>query len=264
MSRLYVPREMRLPPRLDRGAWPVEIRPRLALLINPFYPKDPHASFGKHVLTPSLALTSIAAASPPEWEVHYWDENLLQGPPPWRPFPQVVGITVHVTFARRAYELADWYRCRGAKVILGGLHVQSCPQEAAAHADAVVLGDGVRLWPQVLADVEAGTLQGLYRADFRLPFQEEPPPRRGILPGNAFLTTTSLMASRGCHNRCSFCYLATKGLHLPYQMKEVDQVVAEFVASGEPYGVFLDNNLGSNQAYYDSATCIPADIDGIL
>ena len=26
------------------------------LLINPFYRKDPHASFGKHVLTPSLAL----------------------------------------------------------------------------------------------------------------------------------------------------------------------------------------------------------------
>ena len=44
--------------------------------------KDPHASFGKHVLTPSLALTSIAGATPPDWEVAYWDENLLQGPPP--------------------------------------------------------------------------------------------------------------------------------------------------------------------------------------
>ena len=33
------------------------------LLINPFYSKDPWGSFGKHVLTPSLALTSIAAAA---------------------------------------------------------------------------------------------------------------------------------------------------------------------------------------------------------
>ena len=37
---------------------------RHALLINPFYAKSPHGSFGKHVLTPSLALTSIAGATP--------------------------------------------------------------------------------------------------------------------------------------------------------------------------------------------------------
>src|SRR6266581_513758 len=132
LSRLHIPRELRVAPRLK----PMPRRAtelRSALLINPFYPKDPHASFGKHVLTPSLALTSIAAATPPDWEVAYWDENLLQGAPPWDPFPQVVGITVHLTFADRAYELAQWYRRRGAKVILGGLHVLSCPEEVAPH-----------------------------------------------------------------------------------------------------------------------------------
>ena len=95
----WIPEAMRVPPPLgaDRVVGPV--RPRYALLINPFYPKDRHASFGKHVLTPTLALTSIAGATPPEWDVAYWDENLLQGPPPCEPFPQVVGITVHLTFA---------------------------------------------------------------------------------------------------------------------------------------------------------------------
>src|SRR5277367_5385735 len=98
-----VPRELReAPTLLDVKAPPV--RRRHALLLNPFYPKDPHASFGKHVLTPSLALTSIAGATPDDWSVAYWDENLLQGPPPVDPFPEVVGITVHLTFARRAYE----------------------------------------------------------------------------------------------------------------------------------------------------------------
>src|SRR5712671_5159701 len=82
--------------------------PGYALLINPFYRKDPHASFGKHALTPSLALTSIAGATPPDWRVQYWDENLLQGPPPVAPLPQVVGISVHLTFAARAYELAKY------------------------------------------------------------------------------------------------------------------------------------------------------------
>src|SRR5580704_15377055 len=72
--------------------------PRSALLINPFYPKDPNASYGKHVLTPTLALTSFAATTPPHWTVHYWDENLLLGRPPYDPMPEVVGITVHLTF----------------------------------------------------------------------------------------------------------------------------------------------------------------------
>src|SRR5262245_45335422 len=104
-----VPAPLRLAPRLldIRVSEPM---PRYALLINPFYPKDPHASFGKHVLTPSLALTSVAGATPQNWIVRYWDENLLQGPPPFEPFPQVVAITVHLTFAQRAYELSRWFR----------------------------------------------------------------------------------------------------------------------------------------------------------
>ncbi|HEX5046161.1 MAG TPA: hypothetical protein VFX89_03490, partial [Gammaproteobacteria bacterium] len=135
------------PPELDANAIPGPMRRRYALLINPFYRKDPHASFGKHVLTPTLALTATAAATPPHWEVRYWDENLLQGAPPLDPFPEVVGITVHLTFAARAYELARWYRQWGAKVVLGGLHVLSAPDEAAPHADALALGEGVQLWP---------------------------------------------------------------------------------------------------------------------
>jgi radical SAM superfamily enzyme YgiQ (UPF0313 family) len=225
------------------------VRTRYALLINPFYPKDPHASFGKHVLTPSLALTSIAGATPPHWRVRYWDENLLQGAPPARPFPEVVGITVHLTFARRAYALAQWYRERGAKVILGGLHVVSCPDEAAPHADALALGEGTQLWPRILADVEAGTLQRVYHGDYRRPYRDDPPPRRELLPRRSFLTTTSLIATRGCHNRCGFCYLSTEGLHVPYLVRDVEQVVAEFQADGQPYAVFVDNNLGSKPDY---------------
>src|SRR6516165_1717242 len=85
---------MRLAPALDAAAPAGPIQPQLALLINPFYRKDPHASFGKHVLTPTLALTSLAGATPAGWRVRYWDENLLQGPPPLDPVPEVVGIAV--------------------------------------------------------------------------------------------------------------------------------------------------------------------------
>jgi radical SAM superfamily enzyme YgiQ (UPF0313 family) len=249
MKRLWIPRELREAPRLDPSIAPGPIRPGHVLLINPFYPKDPHASFGKHVLTPSLALTSLAASTPGDWEVRYWDENLLQGAPPSDPIPAVVGITVHLTFADRAYELARWYRRRGAKVVLGGLHVISCPDEAASHADALAIGDGVALWGQILHDVAAGRLKPVYRAGFRRPYRDDPVPRRDLLDRDAFLTTTSLIATRGCHNRCDFCYLSTKGLHMPYLVRDAAQIAEEFRADGQPYGVFIDNNLGSRPEY---------------
>ena len=237
------------PPVLDGLAPRGDIEPRFALLINPFYPKDPNASFGKHVLTPTLALTSFAAVTPDHWRVAYWDENLLHGRPPDRPMPEVVGITVHLTFARRAFELAGWYRNRGCKVILGGLHVLSCPEECAPHADALALGDGVQLWPRILADVEAGRLQPRYAATYENQYREDPAPRRSLLPRKSFLTTSSLIATRGCHNRCGFCYLATDGLQMPYRMRDPAQIAAEFEADGQPYGVFVDNNLGSRRDY---------------
>jgi len=247
--RRWNPPEMSRPPMLDRSASANLVEPRYALLINPFYPKDPNASFGKHALTPSLALTSFAAATPEHWRVQYWDENLLDGRPPFEPMPEVVGITVHLTFARRAFELADWYRRRGSKVIMGGLHVLSCPEECAPHADALALGDGVQLWPRILADVESGGLQRRYAASYENDYRDDPAPRRSILPRKSFLTTSSLIATRGCHNRCGFCYLATEGLRMPYRMRDPSQIAAEFQADGQPYGVFIDNNLGSRRDY---------------
>jgi radical SAM superfamily enzyme YgiQ (UPF0313 family) len=246
---MRVPYDMAVAPRLDLASAAPPPTPRTALLLNPFYPKDPHASFGKHVLTPSLALTSVAATTPPSWSVRYWDENLLQGPPPTTPMPEVVGITVHLTFARRAFELAAFYRARGAKVVLGGLHVLSSPDECAPHADALAFGEGTATWPRILQDVENGTLAPRYEGSFRRPYRDEPAPRRDLLPRESFLTTLSVIATRGCHNRCGFCYLATDGLSMPYQMADVDHVVRQLAASEEPYAVFVDNNLGSRPEY---------------
>lgn len=252
-SPLWRPAEMAKPPALPEpppGVVPVERR--YALLINPFYPKSPHGSFGKHVLTPTLALTSLAGATPAHWRVQYWDENLLQGPPPASPLPEVVGITVHLTFARRAYALARWYRQQGSKVILGGLHTQSCPEEVAPHADAIAAGEGVQLWPQIIRDVERGELKPRYAATYDTDYRAEPPPNRRVLPRESFLTTASLIATRGCHNRCGFCYLSTEGLKIPYRMRDPEDIRRQFEAEDQPYAVFIDNNLGSNRNYLRS------------
>jgi radical SAM superfamily enzyme YgiQ (UPF0313 family) len=252
MKELFVPRDLRQAPTLEDGLMTNGVRKRHALLINPFYAKDPHASFGKHVLTPTLALTSVAAGTPEGWSVEVWDENLLQGPPPPRTgegAPAVVGISVHLTFAERAYALARWYRARGSRVVMGGLHCLSCPEEVRQHADILAIGEGVQLWGQILRDIDRGLVQREYRADFRKAYREDPAPRRELLPRESFLTTSSLIATRGCHNRCGFCYLSTDGLVMPYQVRDAEQIAKEFAADGQPYGVFVDNNLGSKREY---------------
>jgi radical SAM superfamily enzyme YgiQ (UPF0313 family) len=244
-----LPRAMRVPPALVAPAVRPRIARRHALLINPFYPKDPHASFGKHVLTPTLALTTVASVTPSSWTVALFDENLLRGAPPCDPVPEVVGITVHLTFAARAFELARHYRALGATVVLGGLHVISSPDECAPHADALAVGDGVAVWARILEDVEHERLAPRYHADFDGKYADDPAPRRDLLPRDGFLTTTSVNATRGCHNRCGFCYLATDGLRMPYRMRDPTQIAKELALDGQPYAVFTDNNLGSNRRY---------------
>jgi len=244
-----MPAAMVTAPRLSQPSQAGPVRKRFAVLINPFYAKSPYGSFGKHVLTPTLALTAVAGATPAGWEVRYWDENLLQGPPPCDPVPEVVGITVHLTFAQRAYELAKWYRTQGSKVILGGLHILSCPDEAAPHADAIALGDGVQLWPVILRDVEAKRLRPRYESDFSRSYELDPAPRRDLLPRASFLTTASLNATRGCHSRCGFCYLSTEGLHLPYRTRAPEDIRRQIERDDQPYAVFTDNNLGSRPEY---------------
>jgi len=127
--------------------------------------------------------------------------------------------------------------------------VLSCPDEARPHADALAIGDGVQLWPQIIADFDAGELKATYRAMYETDYRKDPAPRRRLLPRKSFLTSTSLIATRGCHNRCGFCYLSTDGLKMPYRMRDPAQVVEEFERDDQPYAVFVDNNLGSKREY---------------
>jgi radical SAM superfamily enzyme YgiQ (UPF0313 family) len=95
-----------------------------------------------------------------------------------------------------------------------GLHVLSCPEECAPQADALAVGDGVQLWPRILDDVESRRLQSTYVATYQSDYRQDSAPRRSIVPRHSLLTTTSLIATRDCHNRCGFCYLSTDALRI--------------------------------------------------
>jgi radical SAM superfamily enzyme YgiQ (UPF0313 family) len=115
---------------------------------------------------------------------------------------ELVGISTMTATATWAYRTADALRDRGIPVVLGGIHATALPDEAAKHADAVVVGEAESVWGTVLADAAAGRLQPLYRGE-RLPLDDLPTPLFGTLEGP--YRFRAITTTRGCPYRCTFC-----------------------------------------------------------
>lgn len=113
-----------------------------------------------------------------------------------------VAISVMTATAPWSYRFADECRKHGKRVVLGGIHPTALPEEAASHADAVVIGEAESVWGEVLSDMSRGNLNRFYHGE-RLPLNNLPMPIDGKLKGNyqfrAFFTM------RGCPYRCTFC-----------------------------------------------------------
>src|SRR5512135_437578 len=61
----------------------------------------------------------------------------------------IVFISSMSATVKRAYAIADLFRTKGKKVILGGIHVTFRPEEALQHCDQVVIGEA----EEVIVDV---------------------------------------------------------------------------------------------------------------
>jgi radical SAM superfamily enzyme YgiQ (UPF0313 family) len=195
----------------------------------------------KYALFPPLGLATLAGYLEDDDDVSMQDEHVealtLDDE------PELVGIEVYVTSARRAYALADHYRSRGAHVVLGGLHVTSCPDEAAAHADTIVLGPAEEAWPVFLADLRAGRPGRVYRSGVRS-LERLPPVRRDLVRRELYLVPNSLVVSRGCPHSCAFCYKdAFFEGGCSFYTQRVDAALAEIERLPGRHLYFLDDHL---------------------
>jgi len=195
----------------------------------------------KYSLFPPLGLATLAAYLDEDDEVTIEDEHVA--PVFLDDEPDLVIIQVYITSARRAYEIADLYRRRGAYVCLGGLHVTSLPSEAAAHADSIFLGPGEETLPAFLADLRTGSARPVYRST-RMPLPAAVSPRRDLIDRRLYLVPNSLVVSRGCPHRCDFCYQdsfypAGRG----FLTQPVDAALAEIERLPGRHLYFLDDNL---------------------
>jgi radical SAM superfamily enzyme YgiQ (UPF0313 family) len=227
---------------------------------------------------PSLALLTLAGATPAGVDVEYVEvedmDAYLQRP---RLDFDLVALSSYTARIFETYRLADLYCAHGIPVVLGGLHVTVLPEEAAQHADAVVVGEAEATWPELVADFARGgkpALKRFYREarPGQYDLRDSPMPRFDLLTRVPPVTKKdvpdplrsgeihrlgaynriTVQTQRGCPWDCDFC--AASKLYGPrYRVKPVERVLAEVDAVRglwrRPFLEFADDNTFVNKPW---------------
>jgi radical SAM superfamily enzyme YgiQ (UPF0313 family) len=203
---------------------------------------------------PQISLLYIKACTPEEHEVEIVEEEIK--PIDYDAACDLVGITCMTANAPRAYEIAAEFRARGKRVVLGGVHPTVLPDEAARHADAVVVGEAEPVWAGLLADAVAGGLRGIYRSTPDWPLDAYPlPARRSVAADRplaavrrAAMGVVPVVTTRGCPYACEFC-----SVHRMFGRKvrhvAVPRVLEDLERCGGRRFMFLDDNIVGDPVY---------------
>lgn len=218
------------------------------LLINPVGRRSGYL-LSKFSTFPPLGLAYVAAVTPSNWDVKILDENFDKFV-----FEEadLVGITAFTSNINRAYEIAQIYRKRRIKVVIGGIHASMLPDEALQYADTVVIGEAEGIWDKVIRDFEENKLSPKYIGPQVDLTRFSITPRRDLMhPGYLW---DSVQTSRGCPFNCYFCSV-TKYLGKEYRQRRAKDVLGELEKIKGEYIVFVDDNLiGYSPANRERAT----------
>jgi radical SAM superfamily enzyme YgiQ (UPF0313 family) len=200
---------------------------------------------------PSLSLLTLAGMVPDDIEIEYREYREFPSDSP--PECDLAAITSFTAQIEDAYRIADIYRARGTKVVMGGLHASKLPEEAAQHADAVAVGEGELLWPRILSDFRDGRL-GLRYERFtgeNYDFAHSPMPRCDLLDPEKY-NRFPVQTSRGCPFKCEFCassiMLTPRYFHKPVErvMDEIHEIKRRWP---HPFIEFADDNTFADVRY---------------
>jgi radical SAM superfamily enzyme YgiQ (UPF0313 family) len=201
---------------------------------------------------PSLGLLTLAGMTPKNIHCCYIE---LQSFDPSQDLPDefdAVAISSFTAQIEDAYCLADRYRACGTQVILGGLHVTALPDEAQAHADAVVLGEGELAWPTLCNDLLNGNLKSRYDTrGLSFDLSKSSTPQFNLLDPTQYNRLT-VQSQRGCPFCCEFCASSIR-LSPTFKVKPVERVIAEIRAIKEiwnkPFIELADDNSFANKQH---------------
>ncbi len=196
---------------------------------------------------PHLGLAMVAALTPLEVEVSLTDENVAVID--FQKEIDLVGITALTITAKRAYEIADTFRAKGVKVILGGSHPSALPKEASQHADAVVIGEAEGIWANVIEDFKANKLQRIYSQREQPSLLNLPIPRRDLFANGAYYFRNTISTTRGCPYACSFCSVTSFFGHT-YRCRPVEEILKEIETMNRKKLIFfVDDNIAGKSKF---------------
>jgi len=240
-------------PRIERASEDAALRPVRPLRVALISPKGPlyrrSGIFRQSLRYMPLTFPTLASLVPRDLpvELSCHDEGLRDVDPD-RLAADLVGMTVITGNAPRAYALSARLRARGVRVVLGGPHITLAPDDAAPHADAIVVGYAEDTWPALLRDAAAGRLQVRYDQDPGLDLAGRPLPDRSVLPRRGYVTANVFEATRSCVHACDFCTAPAAWGRRQLQ-KPVEDVVADLRATGARRALFVDLNLVADRGY---------------
>lgn len=231
--------------------------------IRMIYPNDPTVNIYQLRLFwyPLITFPVLAAYTPEEHDVEIIDEVFEAVD---FDAPADLAVLTGMTYmAPRAYEIADAFRARGVKTVMGGIHASALPEEALDHVDAVVIGEGEMVWPQILKDAACGALKKIYRGHGPFDMKQYRRPRYELLqkyftPGKqyhpyGYNSLNVMEISRGCPFNCDFCSV-TNYWGAEYRSRPIRDVIQDMrhlkLLFRDRFFNLNDDNLLGNRAYF--------------
>ncbi len=215
------------------------------------FPREKGIKFSNDALYPFpiIGLTLLASLFPKTYDVKIINEAIEKVD--FDADVDLVGITGLTCVIKRAYAIADRFRQRGVKVILGGVHPSVLPEEAKEHADAVFLGEAEGVFEKFLEDFEAGELKPFYKNQEWSQLNGMPLPRRDLLSKHYHPFFKAIETTRGCPNRCEFCSVPIiNGKRYRLRpLEEVDQELSTIIKKKGEHLFLADDNATAKEDY---------------
>lgn len=204
----------------------------------------------KRIHLPGLAFPLLAAMLPSDWEAELLLEVVDEINFDMDVDLVAIGTMGHAMF--HGMEIADEFRSRGKKVVMGGYMASIAFKEAIKHCDSLVIGDAEISFPKMLKDFEKGKLEKIYNYPVT-DLDKLPIPEYKLLLKKPIGNMLPVQAGRGCSYQCSFCSIAClyKGKYLARPLDEVIRDIEVVKSLGFKRFYLIDDNIISNPKYLE-------------
>lgn len=208
-------------------------------------------SFIRNISYAPLTLTTLAALIPNNISIEdiKLNDEGVQKPIITGTF-DIVAITCTTSAAPRAYELAHYWKNKGSYIVMGGVHPTFMPKEAAQHADTVMIGLGELTFPQFINDFVNHTPKQYYEHSNHTTQLSMPIPRRDLIKNAPYLNVPTVLANRGCQNRCHYCSIPAlwgRG----NLTRPINEVIDEIKQLNPKRIILLDPSPTSDELYFE-------------